>query len=172
MVGLQDSGVRLVAADDFIALAAAACSVLGDALGIPRSGIALHRRGGGPQVFVDNLGPDQDAYRLATVREDRYRGSPIEVALQGDPREFGVRAGAIGFVGDFGHAAVHPLVDPGGVIGSIQCGRAQPFSPALHHHLEVFAGQVSARLAQLGWPDVVAPSGIVRRGGLWITRGD
>ncbi|MGE5187336.1 MAG: hypothetical protein ACM31C_35055, partial [Acidobacteriota bacterium] len=63
-------------------------------------------------------------------------------------------------------------VDPGGVIGSIQCGRAKPFSPALHHQLEVLAGQVSARLAQLGWPDVVAPCGIVRRGALWITRGD
>jgi len=148
-------GVRLGESDDFVDLAATVCRALAELFDVPRSAVALHRAGGGPIVLVDNFGAGQDAYRLASVHTTRYRGSALDRALHGDAPE-PTRFGELGYVGDFGHALVLPLLDPSGLVGSIQCGRNEPFSLAQRRDLETLATQLSARLAQLGITAITA----------------
>ena len=168
----------LAGATDFVRLATRVCTALDEWYGVPRSAVALHRVDGGPIVLVDNLGTDQDAYRLATVHDARYRGGALDLALRGevvDPAQFD----DLGFVGEVGHLLVLPLHGASHLVGSIHCSRHEPFATDLRCDLATLATQVTARLAQLGVaavttraPRLVHPAtGVTRRGALAITRG-
>jgi DNA-binding CsgD family transcriptional regulator len=156
----------LITADGFIEVAIGVCAHARRAFAIAPCAVALHRSGSGPCILVDTFAPADDRYRLATVSPHLYSSNPMYRPLVGaaphddeiDARELGDFARRHAFTGDYGHALVLPLMAPGGVLGSIQCGRREQYSVALRRELVTMATQVSVRLAQLGVRAITAPT--------------
>jgi DNA-binding CsgD family transcriptional regulator len=152
-------GEQLVAADGFVDVASAVCVHVRNAFAIAPCAIALHHAGGGPAILVDTFADTDDLYRLATVSPHLYALNPMYRALRDanaardeevDARTLADFARRHAFTGEYGHTVVLPLMAPGGVVGSIQCGRREAYSFAIRRELVTMATQVSVRLAQLG----------------------
>jgi DNA-binding CsgD family transcriptional regulator len=118
-------GHYLADADTFVTIAARVCEGVACLWGVYACVVALNRPGGGPAVLVDNLPEGDDAFRRMLVSS----------AVVCDP----VR-----------NALTVPLMDPGGMIGSIRCVRAELWTDEVRRDLATVATQVSVRLAQLG----------------------
>lgn len=118
-------GHYLAEADTFVAIASRVCEGVASLWGVYACVVALHRPGGGPAIIVDNL-PEAD---------DPFRQLLVSCGVVRDP----VR-----------NALTVALMDPGGVIGSIRCVRAEVWDDDVRRDLATVATQVSVRLAQLG----------------------
>jgi len=122
---LPDLGHYLADADTFVQIGARVCEGVERLWGVYACVVALNCPGGGPAILVDNLPEADDPFRLMLVSCGVVR-DPVRNAL------------------------TLPLMDPSGVIGSIRCVCAEPFTEEIRRDLTTVATQVSVRLAQLG----------------------
>jgi len=146
---------RLAEAESFVTIAKVVCTDATTLFELSHCCVGLHDPSGRPVLIVDNIAEMSDDRRLAWVDGDRWQRDPLLQAMRehrgpaGDevPKELELE---INYAGASLHALLLPLVEPGGLIGSIRCGRPEPFSEPLRRDLAVLSTHVSVRLAQLG----------------------
>lgn len=151
---------RFAEANGFVALAKIVCVDATALFGLRQCSIGLHDPDGRPFIVVDNVREATDEQRLAWVDGHLWRLDPLLAAMREhrgpvgdevvDPTTFNELAHAHGYTGEYIHTLLLPLVEPGGLIGSIRCGRVEPFPERMRRDLVVVSTDVSVRLAQLG----------------------
>ncbi len=168
---MRTSWRHLAEAESFVAVAKIVCFDTTVQFGLSLCSVGLHEPDGRPFLVVDNLAEDLDERRLAWVDGSLWQRDPLLHAMREhrgpaggetlDPTTFAQLELPVGDDGASVHLLLLPLVEPRGLIGSIRCGRPEPFSELHRRDLVVLSTHVSVRLAQLGVTtlvDVVALS--------------
>jgi DNA-binding CsgD family transcriptional regulator len=150
---------RLLAAKDFIEVAAAVCAVGRHQLGLHQVVVTLQALDGRPVLIVDNVPKASDALRLQWAAElwrldpflqhvRTYHAPAGDELMSTD--EVDKLSRDVGYRGDYVHMLLLPILQPGELLGTIRCGHLQPFTPELRRDLTTLSSHVSVRLAQLG----------------------
>jgi DNA-binding CsgD family transcriptional regulator len=157
---------RLLAAKDFIEVAAVVCAVLKREHGMHQSAVTLQALDGQPLIVVDDITAMTDELRMAVVTE-HWRLDPTQVAMRAhhapvgdeviDVHHFDELARSIGYRGDKAHMLLLPILQTGQLLGTIRCGQLRPFTTDQRRDLTTLSTHVSVRLAQLGITTMADP---------------
>ncbi len=116
--------------------------------------VMLHRSSGSPSVAVDNIAAITDRHRLACVSLQAWTGDPAFRALRKQLGPVGTERLNVGaFIGlssaELQNIAL-PIIEPGGLLGSLGYGRRAPLSSTLERDLCVIASYLSVWCARRG----------------------
>jgi DNA-binding CsgD family transcriptional regulator len=157
---------RLLAANDFIEVAAAARTVLKHQYGMHQCVITLQALDGVPLLCVDDIAAMTDDLRMLYMIE-LWRHDPLHQAMRTHHAPVGEElmnvddidqhARELGYRGDKAHMLLLPILQTGQLLGTIRCGHLQAFTPEQRRNLTTLSGHVSVRMAQLGITTVPDP---------------
>ena len=157
---------RLLAAKDFIEVAAVVCGVGRHEFGLHQTVVTLQALDGRPLLIVDDLESMTDELRIAWMVE-LWRHDPFMPIVQSNHAPAGHEymdvaavdklSRELGYRGDTCHMLLLPIVQPGELLGTIRCGHLDGFPPEVRRDLTTLATHVSVRLAQLGVTTVPDP---------------
>jgi DNA-binding CsgD family transcriptional regulator len=157
---------RLLAANDFIEVAAAVCSVLEQDYAMHQSIVTLQALDGVPLLCVDDMPTMTDDLRMLYMVE-LWRHDPLHQAMRThhapvgeeimDVDEIDTHARELGYRGVKAHMLLLPILQTGQLLGTIRCGLLRPFSAELRRNLTTLSSHVSVRMAQLGITTVPDP---------------
>ena len=157
---------RLLAAKDFIEVAAVVCAIGRHELGLHQTVVTLQGLDGRPLLMVDDIEKVTDELRIAWM-VDLWQRDPFMPVVQQNHAPVGHEhmsyddtdklTRELGYRGDTCHMLLLPIVQPGELLGTIRCGHLAGFTPELRRDLTTMSTHVSVRLAQLGVTTVPDP---------------
>jgi DNA-binding CsgD family transcriptional regulator len=157
---------RLLAANDFIEVAATVSAFLKLEYGMHQSLIMLQALDGQPLLTVDDIPAMTDELRMQIMlglwRQDpfvqamREHHAPVGDELMSDEAADKVSRD-LGYRGDKVYMLTLPILQTGQLLGYIRCGQLTPISVERRRDLTSLSGHVSVRMAELGITTVPDP---------------
>jgi DNA-binding CsgD family transcriptional regulator len=165
-MGHETLTTRLLAANDFLEVAAVVCAVTKHDYRMHQTIVTLQALDGQPLLCVDDLPSMSDELRMAFIVE-LWRQDPFHAAMREHHAPVGEElmnvddidkhARELGYRGDKAHMLLLPILQTGQLLGTIRCGQLTPFTPEQRRDLTTLSGHVSVRMAELGITTVPDP---------------